>query len=453
MSGEREIFFGGEAETTINVRSFDFDGCLFNENYTNQFSTDYEKKKLIPTDELEEELIKRHLIPCNEILVQQITEEIQKKEFKKVILMVGSNRQDRHMDNGNKVRVGRNGPLRTGSCFPALSHLCDKLNNQYPQAREPLYSIDPYLLSDLYNKREAGHNFNDSQSTDRAIVDKSKVSLLYAQIHRIASLQKSNNVKIIYDFYDDLYSDDILEHLYVLFHANPDLIPAHVTLRLHQYAGPNNNKPNLFQIQGTGQIDFNYTKRILGITKKHAEVKSCNFFILLENKNNLAQFKTLIQEEEQAGEEKTNATITIAPPQTTPAAAVPRPNTTIAPTSTNLTPKKRNNIEREINRYIASRGRIEKENGKIKIVLNWTSRLFRNQTLTKEKLNLANQLLTALDNNESFSDQAYNINDRHENMLLLQPYKQSCMPSFFRSFRQSDFKKCMMHILKISKQN
>ena len=123
-------------------------------------------------------------------------------------------------------------------------------------------------MSDLCSEEKHGTNFDQTISNrqlinktghelhDKAINDKTKVTLLYTQMHKIASEHPDDT--ILFDFYDD--QNYILNSLKYTFAVHPDLIPKNVTLNLKQYDGK--CLSNIKSIQGEGRIDFNYADNI-----------------------------------------------------------------------------------------------------------------------------------------------------------------------------------------------
>ncbi len=226
----------------IRAISFDFDNCLFHTGYV------WNKNN--------------HPDP-NEIILKNLPllEDIrsQNHAFEENICFVGSNRQSKLCDDENSAFV----PAPTESCFSALEKV-----SAFIEAR-----IDPFLLADIYGNAEDGQSFRQalSENADALthpnwIFDKSKLSILYAQMHKLAAAYPDD--EIVYDFYDDKRlgqkfkrpMDPLLENLERYFTRFPEIIPKNVTLRLNHYAGQTVTpyKP----IQGQGPIDINYRKTI-----------------------------------------------------------------------------------------------------------------------------------------------------------------------------------------------
>lgn len=208
---------------TIRILSLDFDGCLFHKKF------------------IEEKL---DLIEANVDFLDQIKQE--NKSLSHVHTFVGSNRQSNATDRVNQTH-GK------GSCFPAVKRISEHLGT----------TLDKFLLADIYGDLPDGTSFNramdENYKEDHSpwAFDFSKVTILYAQMHKIAI--DHPNKKIQFDFYDDL--DEILNTLHVFYSKNTDLMPSNVTLRLHHYAGETINSQRK-EIKGTGFIDSNYRQTI-----------------------------------------------------------------------------------------------------------------------------------------------------------------------------------------------
>lgn len=198
---------------TIEVSAFDFDGCIFNHYYLAS------KKK--------------DILDANKELFETINASKHQK-----ICTISSNRQALIDDYSNAKADQR------GSCFTAIRLIAQKLN------AEPDY----FLLSDIYNNLPPGSSYKNalaciSPDTNDYISelleknkpfynwihDTSKLTVLYAQIHKIA-LEHDPDEPIIYNFYDD--RSDILDNLHSYFSQYPDLIPKNVTLNIKGYRGP-----------------------------------------------------------------------------------------------------------------------------------------------------------------------------------------------------------------------
>ncbi|MCW5583651.1 MAG: hypothetical protein KIT56_07205, partial [Gammaproteobacteria bacterium] len=276
----------------IRVESFDFDNCVFHPKYIKrieQYDNKNNKESLAP------------LIEENQNLIEKVAGNAQAEQ---VILMVGSNRQSFLCDYGNSERN------RTPSCFFAINQLRRVFTEKIPYAS---VKVDDYLLSDTYGRNPAGENFSraleyyhnissDYEFSD-CVFDDSKLTILYAQMHKIAS--ENPAASIVYNFYDDRYNPtnklskdpDILNKLAKFFNENQDLIPNNIQLCLYHYAGE--NITTIDTIQGLGAIDYNYQENVIELAcyvvqdfRKYdgslVDVLGC----LLENRGKkLAQFK------------------------------------------------------------------------------------------------------------------------------------------------------------------
>ncbi len=231
----------------ISVQSLDFDGCLFNMNYIWQKGN----KKLIQN---------------NELLLNEIVKKIQNDKADEVILMVGSNRQSQAIDLIN-FKPGK------GTCFPEMEILRAEVQRR---VNVPC-RIDYYLLADTYGNLPAGESFKkilsaQNDPTRRALLqhagwvfDDSKLTVLYAQMHRIAMRYPESD--ILYHFYDDR-EFDILAGLKRFFSQHSDLIPYNTTAFLYQYDGT--ATPELLsEIKGdeSGGIDCDYELSVKKIAR------------------------------------------------------------------------------------------------------------------------------------------------------------------------------------------
>lgn len=215
--------------TKIRVNSFDFDGCLFNQDYINSDEKD--------------------VIKANQTIFSVIKE--QNHNYLKNIIFIGSNRQDKNMDDENKKKGGK----VYGSCFPAIISVSEHLNAKF----------DNLLLADIYADLQDGESYRRAmlsieQSVNFShaswIWDESKATIIYAQTQKVANSHPSQ--EIIFNFFDD--RDDILSELNDFFNKYPELLPSNVTLVLHKYEGGTPGVIN--SIQGNGFIDENYRQTV-----------------------------------------------------------------------------------------------------------------------------------------------------------------------------------------------
>lgn len=229
----------------IRVLSFDFDGCLFHEGYCQSEIKD--------------------VVALNQDLLDSIKTSKQPDEM--YIVFVGSARQSRQTDKANHL-TRHNPPIQVGSCYPAIERV-----SEYLDAR-----LDPFLLADVYSGNPSGHEFRVAQekhipsATERQkteignvrtldrgwAFDLSKLSIVYAQIHKIAS--EYPNAFIQYDFYDD--REDILSNLSRYLRFFSPMLPYRVSLNFHQYSGVLKKNSHLSAI-GTGVIDGFYRKTLM----------------------------------------------------------------------------------------------------------------------------------------------------------------------------------------------
>lgn len=256
--------------SSIRVISLDMDGCLFHPNYN--FATEEDKS----------------VIDHNPILLETLKQDNLKKPYSKIILFVGSNRQSASIDANNMLRFDRQyGPYTTGSCFPVIIDIANALGSNV--------QLDPLLLADIHGNLEAGtsfalamkdlskyymmtekgrHTWSQTQLREDASVmhkvynikahadywfDNEKVSLLYAQMHKIASENPTETIE--FHFYDDV--EYILNTLNDFYNKHNILIPKNVILQLHQYQGGQLTVPNPYaSLTGTGNPDPAYRQTV-----------------------------------------------------------------------------------------------------------------------------------------------------------------------------------------------
>lgn len=230
---------------TIRVSSFDFDNCIFHIDYIWDKNKPNEYSVILENSEFLE------------------TIRSQNHFFDDNICLVGSNRQSKATDD----ELSDFKPAPTESCFAAIEKL-----SAFLDAR-----LDPFLMADIYGNLPSGTSFYKARSPQSNrlkhanwVFDKSKLSILYAQMHKIAS--EYPNDEIIFDFYDDKRAgafdgkmEALLENLERFFTRHPEMIPKNVTLRLHHYAG---KEVTPYQpIKGQGIIDTGYRNTVLEMAK------------------------------------------------------------------------------------------------------------------------------------------------------------------------------------------
>ncbi|KTC94175.1 hypothetical protein [Legionella erythra] len=219
----------------IRAISLDFDGAIFNDDFHQH----------------------KDVIRANKSLLDQIANNAE--GYEGTTLYAGTNRQSVSDDRANAYRN------KTGSAFPHLIALA-----AYFKGRHKV-KLDRFLLTDLYHQRKAGQSFNEAISLlanegvdyDEEKIkkgpfkdwlhDQSKLTVLYAQIHRFA--KKHSKDTLDFYFYDD--RNDILDKLHAYFKQNPHRLPDNLCLHLKRYCGEGslNDYP---PIQGTGKIDKHY---------------------------------------------------------------------------------------------------------------------------------------------------------------------------------------------------
>lgn len=231
----------------LHVKSFDFDGCLYNEKYHNIV----EACKSPHDPSL--------VIHSNAIFLDKLRDEFLREKASEVIMMVGSARQSPSLDYSNSTNKN------TESCFLSLLSVAGYFQKILKKVK---VCVDDFLMADLYLGKKNGTHFNEdiqknlsTKAMDPAykvdiLCDTSKLTLLYAQMQKMAS--ENPNKKIVFDFYDDLLG--LLIPLQAFFQKHPDWIPSNLTLRLNLYDGESLDRRST--IQGTGKSYPSYKENV-----------------------------------------------------------------------------------------------------------------------------------------------------------------------------------------------
>lgn len=278
----------------INVTSFDLDGCIFYENFIDAFRKllqDLEKS--VMPNYFKKKAVKKFIIEQNAHLINFILTN--RGSFDEYKYIIGSNRHSPVIDFTNSNKSGNDKERNrveflSPSCTFALNTLCEAFQEKIKDGKKKC-SVIKTLLSDIYGDQPEGSNFDfifnnlidhnnglyldrkKRPNADNYLNDESKVTILYEQMHEIAS--KNPKAEIVFDFYDDRYNPgnknesippDILEGLANFFKENKNLIPHNLKLNLHHYNGQPQSDgeyvKTIASIQGTGVIDQNYANNV-----------------------------------------------------------------------------------------------------------------------------------------------------------------------------------------------
>jgi hypothetical protein len=276
---------------TVAYYSFDFDGSLFNRFYF----TSAENKNTNLTETERFNLANLHLF-------KWVANQIQLAKYSDVVILSGSARQSQSTELFNAYP--EYGPDR-GLSFPKLRSMCAAISSLSGFN----CTLDTSLLADFYNDKPAGESYQAAMK-DRSEVnhsqyafDDTKISLIYAQIHKAAS--ENPNVNIVFNFFDDRAGgyNGILATLRMFFSENADLLPHNVSLHLHKYDGEElvtawtrhgerfygyqEELSNPNPIQGKGPIDYNYRETLKAIGKKFGNKEQTYMGQLLSGKEEL----------------------------------------------------------------------------------------------------------------------------------------------------------------------
>ncbi|MBA3662045.1 MAG: hypothetical protein H0W64_09965 [Gammaproteobacteria bacterium] len=424
----------------IHVKSFDFDGCIFNKRF-------YRRKKFYESK-------KRDAVKVNQEFIQLLSKKLRDDFADETIFMVGSARQSKTFDDDNN-HVD-NGDEAAFSCFPVLNALGEEFAKYVTM---PCF-IDRFILADIYGNKPDGKSFTDALSNasehSKWFWDKTKLTILYAQMHKIASEHPDDD--ITYHFYDDL--DNILDSLYQFFKVNKDLMPKNVKLCLHHYEGDEINSKEA--IQGEGDIDYNYRnniKTMVTIAGYDLE-KKYNY----EDKEHYVLDDLKISDRLDTFKKKRDLQ---APPDfgKNPSSKIPikasenkqrkdkvnalANETSLAPQDEKIDPLVTNALLDYVADYIVSRVDIvdvdiknkinkdhqvnvqmldSKKNQKA-VLLSWMSRHFRDPTLTRRKVELADQFYNEILGKTSYKEIKEKIAEYKEKNLQLECNKKSLFTS------------------------
>jgi hypothetical protein len=232
--------------------SVDLDGCFMNYSYIELRKNNFHSRN--------------NIIDANLELLNSIGQSNQK--YKSTHVFIGSNRQSIGDDKTNAYST------QNGSGFPRALYIANYLEAP----------LDKFLLTDAYNDLPDGETYEqallflDKQNHDYKqedckgikfcdwLHDESKLTILYAQIHKLASENIGDDVEFY--FYED--REDILINLQNFFINHQTLLPANVTLNLIKYAGPTDKNGNKVEplinayppLHGAGTIDTNFKNTV-----------------------------------------------------------------------------------------------------------------------------------------------------------------------------------------------
>ncbi|MBN9229646.1 MAG: hypothetical protein BGO90_08140 [Legionella sp. 40-6] len=202
------------------------------------------------------------IIGTNLPLLSHIIADLKHTNYDKVILGYGTNRQDHNIDQGQLYPISSLAPV-----LPLFHrYISKKIANTH---------IEPFLMADIFgvykidkrNRTEndqfktAGDSYkailqhhygNKVTPQESTISDSTKLSLIYAQLHRAASLHPQDTISV--DFYED--NHDILTEMGNFFGRYPEMLPKNVEINIIPYNGTFFGKKQT--IKGTGTIDHAY---------------------------------------------------------------------------------------------------------------------------------------------------------------------------------------------------
>jgi len=231
----------------IYVYSIDYDGCIAGEN-NEEFNPNYQ---------------------C---IIDDIAMDLRHDPERVAVLLIGSFRQFIANDIHN-MKINEN-----GSCYEVMQEMLQTFVCQYADLKDRI-ALDQFLLSDICEKKEAGHFFKDAITRIRngqyqkeqsnpeppEWHDRYKIALHYAHMHRLTACFPHQN--ILYFHYDD--RPDILLTLHRFYHQRPHYIPQGFEYNLRWYVEGRYHLNDAYlppaarsSIIGRGYVDFDFPKNI-----------------------------------------------------------------------------------------------------------------------------------------------------------------------------------------------
>ncbi|HCA89724.1 MAG: hypothetical protein CMF38_07260 [Legionellaceae bacterium] len=253
--------------SNILVVSLDFDGCLFNSKY-------FEKIKDVSNSQFKDNVQYEAISDTNKDFLEMLRNK--SNGYRNFYTLIGSNRQSIYLDYYNSINQ-----LTSGSCFRVIQSISDYIGATF----------DPMLLADLANHQAIGRNISIAQvffEKDRPVyqnsprinleihpakIDEYKILLIYAQVHRMASMHPDDT--ITFEFYDDR-DKDILKNLHEFYKKYSHLIPTNVTLNLNQYDGEKESSLK-YSLTGTGAIDTDYAETYRNMAENSKETSQSGY--------------------------------------------------------------------------------------------------------------------------------------------------------------------------------
>lgn len=223
-----------------------------------------------------------------------------------IYVVIGSLRQSVRLDVVNAQRNSPHHRHQLLSCTTLYDQFLPLLQQEFDKldvAKTPAIQFCPFLTSDVYNHLPTGTTFQSmkhifswnpqtiygirenshehhvqnqrgesinvlSTSSFKELVDCTKISIIYSQIHYFATHLIDGH--ILLQFYDD--KESILNGLYEFYSASPHFIPSNVELHLIQQIAEKGHKPKPFptsidgiyipKIMGTGTIQPHFHEQI-----------------------------------------------------------------------------------------------------------------------------------------------------------------------------------------------
>lgn len=242
----------------VRAMSFDFEGCLYNENYHQH----YDSYKYMHGNK-NGSAVYAPVIQANIALIKIIKQD--NKRYAKNIVMNGSELQSNKL-----IKHGKKGGRKA-----VTSDLCTESLKEISEVTHT--EMDDFLLADAYGNKYPGYSYlaasspeYDSKKFDyvhpKSYLDETMLTIVYAQMHKLAN--EHYNRPVVFEYYAS--DSNKLGQLQEFFENNPDLVPQNVTLQLKLYkttipTAYDDSTPKteytlkeMKPIIGRGMIDKNY---------------------------------------------------------------------------------------------------------------------------------------------------------------------------------------------------
>lgn len=199
-------------------------------------------------------LLSEIMVKTNPDLIRELSSHAETSAIQ--YIGISSRRQSYALDLANRKN------FQTGSIFEDVMYLTSSLRCKAPERN---IVLQPLTMTDIASKLPCGESFRRIITRpvtrhETFVGDKSRLTLVYAIGHEMASRYRGADILINFNTGDDA----TLQALHQIYHDNPDMLPKGVTLRLRKYNGKFDEP--LEDIHGTSDyIDDNYRENLFDL--------------------------------------------------------------------------------------------------------------------------------------------------------------------------------------------